>query len=197
MGIFNYLNKNRAKNQSSTGNTAKPNKEASAIRLFYVSYETFIGYHDGQKKICETYGISSPFKLPNGMSIEDACKVVSYLSDFVEKGNNLEPACEQSVRMVSNILEKYGFSKVEGKEKGHYHAVSEYIPFHTTRANFPATEKIEGVVDLFSVGGDFKIFKKTDLYDRYFEWYTEGVTKQEVANIYKNLNNTEEFGHKK
>lgn len=162
-------------------------KRIPTLRLFYVALEKFTRYGTDEIKVGQTYGVSCPFNLPHNMSMEDACKVVSYLSDKVEKEKDLEPACQKSVIMVSNILEKYGFSKVESKEKGYYHAVSEYIPFHTTRANFPATEKIEGVVDLFTVGGDFKIFKKTDLYDRYFDWYSEGISQQEIADIYKSI----------
>lgn len=162
-------------------------KRIPTLRLYYVALEKFTRYGTDGIKIGQTYGVSSPFRLPHNMSMEDACKVVSYLSDKVEKENDLEPACEKSVIMVSNILENYGFSKVESKEKGHYHAISEYIPFHTTRATFPATEKIEGVVDLFTVGGDFKVFKKTDLYDRYFDWYSEGISQQEIVDIYKSI----------
>jgi len=162
-------------------------KRIPTLRLYYVALEKFTRYGTTETKIGQTYGISSPFRLPHNMSIEDACKVVSYLSDKVEKENDLEPACEESVIMVSNILEKYGFSKVESKEKGHYHAVSNYIPFHKIRANFPVCDKIEGVVDLFTVGGDFKVFKKTDLHNTYFDWYSKGVTQQEVADIYKSI----------
>lgn len=167
--------------------------KVSAIRLCYVSFDPFIGYDDGMRKVGQTYGISSSFKVPNGMSIEDVCKVVSYLSDKVEKENGLEPACERSVIMVSNILEDYGFKKIETKNKGHFHSVSQYDSFQTITTSLPASGKVAGVVDLFSVDGSFKIFKKSDLFNRYFEWYTEGVTSSEVADIYNNINKTEEL----
>ena len=158
------------------------------IRLYYVALERFTRYGSSEIKLGETYGISSPFRLPHGMSYKDACKVVSYLSEKVEKENNLEPASESSVAMVSKILPSYGFERIEGMEKGHYHAVSDYKPFYKIKADyFPACKKIDGVVDLFTVGGHFKVFKKTDLNDRYFDWFTEGVTKQEIENIYKTI----------
>lgn len=187
MNFFKNKETGLDKSQISIERESVYNIKTPAIRLYYVAFEKFTRYGTDEIKIGQTYGASSPFRLPHNMSMENACKVVSYLSDKVEKENHLEPACEQSVIMVSNILEEYGFSKVEGEEKGHYHIVSEYIPFHTIRASFPATEEIKGVVDLFSVGGDFKIFKKTDLYDRYFEWYTEGITEKEVVDIYKSI----------
>jgi len=162
-------------------------KRILTIRLYYVSLELFNRYGSNELKIGQTYEISSPFRLPPEMSIEDACKVVSYLSDKVEKENNLEPACEKSVIMVSNLLQDYGFEKVETKDKGHYHAVSEYIPYHKIRTDFPVCDKIEGVVDLFTVGGDFDVFKKTDLHGRYFNWYSEDITQQEIVDIYKKI----------
>ncbi|MBO5884183.1 MAG: hypothetical protein J6Q51_00125, partial [Clostridia bacterium] len=42
--------------------------------------------------------------------------------------------------------------------------------------------------DLFTVGGDFKVFKRTELHDRYFDWFTENVTEQEIIDIYKKIN---------
>ena len=100
---------------------------------------------------------------------------------------NLEPASEKSVIMVSNILENYGFRKVEGEEKGHFHAVSSYVPFSKIKTAFPAGEQIEGVVDLFTVGGNFRTFKKTDLHKRYFDWYSKGVTAEKIQDIYKDI----------
>ena len=162
-------------------------RRITTIRLYYIALQKFMKYGSDQMMVGQTYGVSSPFRLPNGMTFEDAFKVVSYLSDKVETENELNPASEESVVMVSQMLDKYGFSRVEGEEKGPYHAICEYRPFYKIKPAFPVGEKIEGVVDLFTVGGDFKIFKKTDLYDRYFDWYIEGISQQEIADIYKNI----------
>ncbi|MBE5739004.1 MAG: hypothetical protein E7354_04690 [Clostridiales bacterium] len=163
-------------------------KRIPTIRLYYTALERFNRYGTEEPKVGQTFGISSPFRLPTEMSIEDACKVVSYLSEQVEQNNDIEPASEQSVAMVSNILSQYGFERVESKEKGHYHTVSDYLPFRKIRTDsIPVCEAIEGVTDLFTVGGDFKLFKKTDLHDRYFDWFTAGITKQDIETIYKNI----------
>lgn len=165
-----------------------PTKRIPTIRLCYVAYELFHRYGSSELKLGQTYTVSSPFMLPPGMTIKDACKVVSYLSDKVEKESNLEPACEKSVIMVSDILSNYGFEKVEDKAKRHFHAVTEYDPFYKTNIELSMRGRLDDVVDLFSVGGDFKLFKKSDLHSRYFDWYSKGVTQQEVSNIYKNIN---------
>lgn len=99
--------------------------------------------------------------------------------------------------LVSHILEDYGFKKVETENKGHFHSVSYYDFQKIISADLSPCKKIKGVVDLFSVDGNFDIFKKSDLYDRSFEWYTEGVTSQEVADIYRNVNKAEESGCEK
>ena len=76
------------------------------IRLYYISLEEFKRTGDIlTTRIGQTFGISSPFKIPEGMTLEDACKVISYLSLLIEKKHNLEPASQKSVAMVSNILQ--------------------------------------------------------------------------------------------
>lgn len=160
-----------------------------ALRLYYVAFEPFRSYGLDKEKLGQTYTISSPFRLPKNMSIEDACKVKSYLSDEIEKENHLEPACEKSVIMVSNILENYGFRKVKEISDVYYHEVTttRYDHLPESGANFDGINKIEGVVDLFTVGGDFDVFKNTKLHQNYFEWYSEEVSKQDIVDIYKKI----------
>lgn len=163
-------------------------KKLPKIRLYYVALSKFNRYAEGEIKVGQTHGISSPFYLPRGMTIEDACKVVSYLSEKVEKEFNYEPASEDSVAMVSKKLRDFGFDKKEGCPHGHFHAVGKYPLFSKIKSSFEACDEIESVVDLFSVGGDFKVFKKTELHDRYFDWFTPNVTEQEIIDIYKKIN---------
>ena len=35
--------------------------------------------------------------------------------------------------------------------------------------------------------GDLKLFKRTNLYNRYFEWFTSGITRDEVKDIYSQI----------
>lgn len=162
-------------------------KRLPTIRLYYVSLEKFTRYGTGETKIGQTYEIYNPYRLPYDMTIEDACKVISYLSDKVEKENNLDPASKESVAMVDKLLGDYGFKVVYTEESGHYHTVSEHVPFHKIKPGLDACKKMDGVVDLFTVGGDFKVFRSSEMNERYFNWYTEGVKKQEVVEIFKNV----------
>lgn len=105
-----------------------------------------------------------PFLLPVGMSREDAFKVLSYLTDFIESTLNLEECSSKSVIMLDKVLnlERLGFRKLD--------------------VNFPTNSK--EVIDLFTVTGRQLLFKRSKYYKMYFEWYTEGVTYDEVKEIY-------------
>lgn len=163
------------------------NLKEPMIRLFYIALEKFKRYGSNDRLIGETYTVSSVFKLPKGMSYDSAYKVISYLSEKVEKEKNIEPASEESVAVVSNLLSAYGFEKIEGCKKGHFHAVAKYAPQCKITASIEACKKLDGVVDLFTVGGHFNIFQNSEFYCRYFDWFSEGVKKQEVEDIYKKI----------
>ena len=139
--------------------------------------------HDNTKKVGTTINSSQVLFLPSRMTIEDACKVVSYISEKVEKDCNLEPACLESVAITSRILKKLGFNASDSYESGHFHTVSENKPLR----KIYLSNNINGVTDLFTVGGNLKLFNKSDMNERYFEWFTEGVTKEEITEIYKSI----------
>ena len=109
-----------------------------------------------------------PFKLPSGMTKEDAFKVLSYLTDYIEKDNNIAPASFKSVRILDDILniERLGFKRID------------------TNLSSDSSD----VINLFTISGRIRLFKKHKLYNKYFEWYKEGVTKEDVVEIYKNCN---------
>ena len=158
------------------------------IRLVYFSLEKYKD-HDDYPRLSQGFGMSNAYVLPENMSIENACKVVSYLSELVEQKHNLEPACPRSVVLVDNELEKYGFKRVRDGWSGYIHGTC----YYTSRAIelSPTLQRVynqgNGAVDLFTVGGEFKLFKRTSLYDRYFEWFTSGITKDEVKDIYNQI----------
>ncbi|MGN1208652.1 MAG: hypothetical protein ACI4TI_04215 [Christensenellales bacterium] len=161
-------------------------KENCIIRLLYVSFEKFKDHFSNETKIGRTIGVSSPFKLPKNMTLDDACKVISYLSEKIEAENNLNAGSQKSVALVSANLHKYGFKKINGFEHGYYHAIGTKNAFKNNNDAIYAS-KIDGVTDLFTVGGDICRFEKSDFNDRYFDWFTENVTKEMFENIYKKI----------
>ena len=159
------------------------------IRLYYVAMERFNRYGGG-KRIGKTIGYSCPFKAPKGMNLEETCKVVSYLSELVEQDGSVEPASELSVQIVGAYLKALGFDKVDESQVdySHRHAVSfdTKDALNLTESKITPEQKL-GVTDLFTVGGDLKLFEQSDLMDYYFEWFTPGVTEQEVRDIYAGI----------
>ena len=132
----------------------------------------FVNYH----RIGESYGRQdnnvgminwpcNPFMFPEGMSREEGFKVLSYLTDFIEKREDIEPCSLKSVRTLDGVLdlERFGFKRVKEDDENK-------------------------ILNLFTVSGRLLLFKRSKLYSKYFEWYVENVTLEEVTNIYAKYN---------
>ncbi len=132
-------------------------------RLYYINYHR-IGEHYGEAG--HNVGVIDwpfkPFMLPEGMSREDGFKVLSYLTDYIEKRLNLSPCSHRSVSTLESVLdlERLGFRRIN--------------------ADVDDSE----VIDLFTVSGRLLLFKNSEHYPKYFEWYTEGITFDEIKAIY-------------
>lgn len=135
-------------------------------RLYYIHYLR-IGEHYGHRE--NNIGIINwpflPFMLPKGMTREEGFKVLSYLTDFIEKREDTEPCSYKSVSTLDGVLnlERFGFTRVEEKDESK-------------------------ILNLFTVAGRLLLFKRSNLYPKYFEWYTENITKEEVESIYAKYN---------
>ena len=132
----------------------------------------FVNYH----RIGESYGRQDnnvgminwpckPFMFPEGMSREEGFKVLSYLTDFIEKREDTEPCSLKSVRTLDGVLdlERFGFKRVKEDDENK-------------------------ILNLFTVSGRLLLFKRSNLYSKYFEWYVENVTLEDVTNIYAKYN---------
>ena len=131
-------------------------------RLYYKDYRrSHVSYC-----IHETDAPYEPFKLPEGMLREDAFKVLSYLTDCIEKKYNFEECPWQSVSTLDKVLniEKLGFKRIDRKVAD------------------------QDIINLYTVAGRVLFFKFSKHYHKYFEWYTENVTRDEVIAIYKKCN---------
>lgn len=190
---FTQMHRERTENQElgevSILSAADYTKRLPSIRLVWVSMSTFPGYAS-ETRLGTTYGLSSPFLLPRGMTYEQAYKVVSYLSEKVEKEHGLQPCTEQGVGLVSQELSKYYFDKVACKSHGHFHETGLYFPLGKIESSLmdALLEEQRNVKELFTISGNAKLFRRTRMHDRYFEWFTPGVTKEEIAQIYDELN---------
>ena len=138
--------------------------DKNIYRLYYLNYMRSY-MTDGVHMVNYPY---KPFLLPSGMERDDAFKVLSYLTDFIERREDVEECSLKSVAMLDSILDidRFGFMHLN--------------------------EKIddEDIVDLFTVTGRIHLFKNSPLYQKYFDWYTPGITEEEVIDIYKKCNMT-------
>lgn len=142
-----------------------PIGDQDTYRLYYVDYHRINEYNG-----CDQNNIGmidyplKPFKFPEGMSREDGFKVLSYLTDDIEKQPDVGPYSLKAVRTLDKVLdlERFGFTRVEEKDE-------------------------DKILNLFTVTGRLLLFQKSKLYPKYFEWYTEGVSRREVQKIYADL----------
>lgn len=119
------------------------------------------GHSDNRSNIGLINWPCKPFMLPDGMCREE---VLSYLTDFIEKRDEIEPGSLKSVNTLDSVLnlERFGFKRVEETNE-------------------------DKILNLFTIDGRALLFKRSELYKKYFEWYTENVTKEEVEEIYSKI----------
>ncbi len=131
----------------------------------------YVNYH----RIGTRYGIRSciglvdwpcsTFRLPEGMRPDEAFTILSYLTDFIEKREDIEIGSLAGVIVLDKVLEleRFGFKKVREDDE-------------------------EKITDLFTVSGRILLFKMSRLYKKYFNWYTQNVSREEVKDIYAKYN---------
>ncbi len=134
-------------------------KDSAVFRLRYINFHSSRVYPNN-------YGLfdmySLPFKLPLGINLLDAFKILSYLINYFEEKYNIKKFSPECLKLLDRALsyETLGFQKF-----------SEQL--ETTEVN-----------DLFMVTGDLKKFQDSDYYENYFNWYIPNVTLEEIKIIY-------------
>lgn len=143
-----------------------PIGEQNIYRLYYVNFHRNDEYYSRRdNNISIIDWPCKPFMLPKEMTREEGFKVLSYLTDFIEKRDDVEPCSLKSVMILDGVLdlERFGFTRVKENDENK-------------------------ILNLFTVSGRLLLFKKSELYPKYFEWYVENVTLEEVTSIYAKYN---------
>ena len=160
--IMNYDNTSTRDYEFNATFDSHPIGNQDVYRLYYVNYHR-IGEYAGRRD--DNIGVlawnSKPFMFPINMSYEDGFKVLSYLTDYIEKREDIKPFSLGSVMTLDNVLnlDRLGFRRVE-------------------------EENEDNILNLFTVSGRLLLFKNCNLYSKYFEWYSENVTYEEVVDIF-------------
>jgi len=84
--------------------------DAEAIRLIYVKIDQQ-RLKNGKYLTETSYNISNPYKLPEDMTLKDACYIASYVSNQLENDGLIEHKTEECVTKVASQLEKYPHGK--------------------------------------------------------------------------------------
>lgn len=164
----------------------------TCVRLCYVDLKKHT--REGGDVIEQYYDCTYPLILPNGMRIEEACKVISFLCENEAKEGENEAFSVENLNKVRVIMEEYGF-----KRDGLHKSCNTYTIFDYDKEKgikirkFPTfEEQIEGVHDLFVIGGERTLFDESDWVDRYFDWIEHDVSKEEISQIYQRIENSQE-----
>lgn len=198
MKIFNFFNKNKqaeitplskdelAQAQKSSTASTTPTNDIENIRLFYAEYDYFED-DEKNKKYDVTLNVSQQYVIPQGLSINDAYKIVSYECMNMAQHQGLAVESELTLTLASEQLPKYGFKPVENSQSGYLHYVTDNI-----QSPFPAAfQSKAGTQDLFLIGGDYGLFKKSSNANRFAKWFKTGVSKKDIDKICENVKASE------
>lgn len=154
--------------------------------MVYVRYESFYRNYSisSPKAVGQTCFYSKQYQIPEGMDPEEAFKVISCLIDCVEGENKLEENYFKIIQKTSELLPSYGFKEVEGTEARYSHSTGTLLPLAKLSC---LCEFVPGVADLIIYGGEEKLFRRSEIRKRYFEWYTPNVTKEEVDEMFDTI----------
>lgn len=58
---------------------------------------------------------SNPFQFPDGMDYEEGFKILSYLTDFIEKRRDVDVCSLASIKILNDVLylDRFGFKRVK------------------------------------------------------------------------------------
>ena len=93
------ISKIKEEEKSKTSSKKEPTiRDERWYRLYFINY-----YKKGYPTDKNQFGVVDwpfrPFQLPEGMCREDAFRLLSYLTDFIEKESNLEPCSYKCVEV--------------------------------------------------------------------------------------------------
>lgn len=157
-----------------------------AIRIIDVSMEAYKAYGQDYYNLGKSYGVTSPYALPENMTLDEACYIVSALYNEIKRSYRHGAEIMLTKRETEKVeqgLKNLGFEELQGYNKGYLHTVDrDYNDGDVIRPSVSIPQDAD-VADLFRIGGKSEYyFKRSSLYGRYFEWYdskanTNGVNK--------------------
>ena len=164
----------------------QPDLNAKIIRLVDILGSSD-GYLLANRSGMLTYASSSPFTIPEGLNLKQACLIISCLTDYCKNAGKVN-SLGSTTPAVSYMLEDWGFKKVENADdyKFYCHAnLKDHIPFKAKNLTTDYENySNEGIVDLITCDCGNLILKRCSIKDYYFNWYTPNVSEEDIQAIY-------------
>lgn len=161
------------------------------IRVSFVAFDYGVGYGVHKPKIRIIYGRTCDYRLPKGMELKDAYKVVSYLSEMVDKKIDAPAISESNVENFACILQDYGFKKDEKYKPdfSHYQEmIDDVYPIQNISVektfSLPQSKDVD---ELLFFDGDLEFFVRSDMCEKNIDWFVPNVTYKDVKKIYSEL----------
>ncbi len=174
-------NKNNTvgQNNQKSDNT---NEHVFAIRLCYVEmHEDCIGR--GYPVLSTKYGISSPFVIPQKMTLDQAYQVVSYLMCKAKKDNRYKKGSIECVEAAAKMLKDYGFNQ---RINPVFKTQIKNTQLSRNKKMYTGFKSDAFTKDMFVVNGSARLFDQTDLNDKFCLWYSP-TTRDQIKSIYKDI----------
>jgi hypothetical protein len=159
--------------------------ESNQIRLIHLGLNLYDSGYKGKKILTHEYFASSPFHIPEGLSMEDALKVISYLSSHTPDGQRVKPL--SNIFLVNDQLEDFGFTRINLIQNERTKTTQRYDGIILPTIEIDTHIDLPEVIDIITTS-DKKIFQKTSLAKKYFDWYIPNINAQDIDEIYKKTN---------
>ena len=135
------------------------------IRLVYIDLKEA---QLGRKSVVKVNEVPlTKFNIPEGVSLVDALKAVSFVYDQVSKKVDNKQNYLLTSQLTNHCLQQFSFTEIPETRR-----------------------KKEKCLNLYFVGGNQKLFPATAQYDSYVDWYIPEVSRDTIKEIYKASNKT-------
>lgn len=164
-------------------------KQNKIIRLVYFSASK-LEDNNSDTRLSKEFGLSDPYIIPNGISLDDACKIISYLSEQAAESVSVFNLYPKIIKTVTSQLSKYGFKKIGGHWSGFASNITYDYPSATQTPKIWNSyyNKSNLGTNLFFVDGDFKIFESNkNMQKDYFEWFMPGQNSDDLKRIEEDM----------
>lgn len=186
MGIKEFLQRRKLKEEK-LFNDEESKPQTAEIRLIYVKMKNYkSSIMEDTEFVDRQYYISSCFKAPEGMSITDACRVLSFATKDSIKDNKNRSIEGRIGSITYSLVKNYNFTPTHLDEYNGYFTISNKEDSYQSIQSI-ICNPIKGVTDLFIVRGNKLLFSRSPLGKRYFEWFNPNITREDVDNIYQKI----------